>query len=96
MAKRSKHDDWIELTAQLTCLVALLGLTWPQVRQIIPDNGFVAFCFLGLVAVNLIVVVVYRFATRSQRAQAVEGNGGCKASGVDVQGGRKQSEHRPL
>jgi hypothetical protein len=91
MARRRKDDDWIELVAQLAGVVLMLSLISPQVRQAISAIGFIAICLPGLVLVGLIGFGVYRFATRSQRADAVERNVGWKALDVDV-----EDEEKPL
>jgi restriction endonuclease len=95
MARRSKNDGWIGPVAQLACVVVLLGLISPQVRQTISSIGFVAVCLLGLIVVGFIGFGVYRFATWPQRAEANKRNVGCKALGVDVKGGEKQLQSTP-
>jgi len=81
MARRRKDADWVGLVAQLAGLVFLLSLISPQVRQTISAIGFFAICLMGLAVMGLIGFGVYRFATRSQRAGAVERNVGWKGVG---------------
>lgn len=95
MGRRRKDADWIELVAQLAGLVFLLSLISPQVRQTISAIGFIAIFLVGLTVTGLIGFGVYRFATRSQRAGAVERNVGWKALGVGVQGEDKPPQSTP-
>jgi len=72
--------------AQLFGVVMLLGLISPQGRQIISGIGFLAICTLGVSFFGLIGFGVYRFATRSQRAEIGERTVDWKTLGVDVNG----------
>lgn len=74
MARRRKDGDWIGSVAQLIGSVVLLSLISPQVRQTISAIGVIAICFVGLIVIGFIGFGVYRFASRSQRAVAVERN----------------------
>ncbi len=84
MARRRNDDDWIGPVAQLVGLVVLLSLISPQVRQTISAIGVIAICFLGLVVIGFIGFGIYRFASRSQRAVAVERNVDRMRLDVDV------------
>jgi hypothetical protein len=95
MSRRRKDDDWIGAVAQLVGLVFLLSLLSPTVRQTITAIGFVAICFLGLAVVGLIGFGVYRFATRSHRAEAEERNLDWQASGVEGRGKAKPPQSTP-
>jgi hypothetical protein len=56
---------------QVSGVVMLFGLISPQGRQIISGIGFLAICILGVSLFGLIGFGVYRFLTRSQRAEIV-------------------------
>jgi hypothetical protein len=91
MGRRKKRDDdWIAPVAQLGGLVVLLSLFSPQVREMICGIGFLAICIFGVVVLGLIGFGIYRFATRSERAQSFECNVGWAAQGVDAKGDRQQ------
>lgn len=76
--------------AQLFGVFLLLGLISPQGRHIILSLGFIAICVLGVVVVGLISFGVYKFATRSERAEeVVDRNADWKALGVEVDGEQK-------
>ena len=71
MGRRRRRDDWwIEPVAQLGGLLVFLCMIFPQVREAILALGFLAVCVLGVVVLGLIVFVIYRVATRSQRIEA--------------------------
>jgi len=80
--------------AQLFGVVMLVGLISPQGRQIVSGIGFVAISVLCVSFFGLIGFGVYRFATRSQRAEIVERNIDWKALRGDLNG--EQSCRRPL
>jgi len=83
--RRNREVDIALGVAQLFGVVLLIGLISPQGRQIFSSVGFIAICILGIVFVGLIALGVYRFATRSQRGDAiVERNVDWRALGVDV------------
>lgn len=88
--RRNRELDIALGVAQLVGVVLLLGLISPQGRQMISGIGFIAICIVGVLFVGLIGFGVYRFATRSQRAEAVEGNVDWQALGVDA-----KAEHTP-
>lgn len=76
--------------AQLVGVVLLLGLISPQGRQMISGIGFIAICISAVLFLGLIGFGVYRFATRSQRAEVIERNVDWQALGVDA-----KAEHAP-
>lgn len=83
--RRNREVDIALGVAQLFGVVLLLGLISPQGRQIFSSVGFIAICILGMVVVGLIAFGAYRFATRSQRGEAIaERNVDWQALGDDV------------
>lgn len=88
--RRNRELDIALGVAQLVGVVLLLGLISPQGRQMLSGIGFIAICIVGVLFVGLIGFGVYRFATRSQRAEAVERNVDWQALGVDA-----KAEHTP-
>lgn len=71
--RRNRDLDIALGVAQLIGVVLLLGLISPQGRQLISGIGILAIWALGLVIVGLIGFGVYRYATRSQRAESSSG-----------------------
>jgi Restriction endonuclease len=92
MARRGKNGYWIGLVAPLAGVVVMLSLISPQVQQMISAVGFLAICLLGLVVVGFVGFGVYRFAARSQRAEAMESDADWKPVNVGVKREQKQVE----
>jgi len=84
MARRRKEADLIELVIPLVGLVALLSLISPQARQIISTFGLIAVWLLVLAVVGLVGFGLYRFVTRSQRANVFQRKVDSKPLAFDV------------
>jgi len=92
MARRRRKPDLIELIIPLVGIAAILCLISPQSRQIVSTLELIVVWLVVLAVLGLIGFGVYRFATRSQRANVFERKVDSKPLAFDVNVQEKQPQ----